>query len=67
MPCAPLRMAFMKMVASWSMMVSSRFSFCVFMPSGRTPIMATRANPMTARLMAISIMVNALRGVVREA
>ena len=52
-------MAFMKTVASWLMMVSSRLSFWTFMPMGNTPMIATSAKPMIARLMAISTIVKA--------
>src|SRR5271156_2045703 len=41
------------------MMEFSRLSRCTFMPNGSTPIIATSAKPITARLMAISTIVNA--------
>src|SRR5512135_1614322 len=55
-------MAFRNTVTSWLMMVSSRLSFWTFMPVGRMPMIATSAKPITARLIAISIMVKAERG-----
>jgi hypothetical protein len=51
-------MASMNIVASWLTIVSSRFSFWTSIPIGSTPTIATSANPITARLIAISIMVN---------
>src|SRR5688500_2298505 len=41
------------------MSVSSRLSFCTVMPVGSTPMIATKPNATTARLSAISTMVNA--------
>src|SRR5437867_13095750 len=52
-------MASINTLASWPIIVSSRFSFCTFMPVGRIPMMGTRAEPMTARLRAMSAMVKA--------
>src|SRR5437879_10577734 len=49
----------MNMLASRPMIVSSRFSFSTAMPQDKISIMATSAKPMTARLIAISIMVKA--------
>src|SRR5262245_52952020 len=40
------------------MILSSRLSFCTVIPVGRTPKIATRANATTARLNAISTIVN---------
>src|SRR5579859_2327578 len=51
----------MRMLASWLTMVSCRLSRWAVIPRGNMPMIATKAKPMMARLMAISIMVKAQR------